>query len=313
MPTPSRLAFKRRVSSARLILDCVQPEPLSDEAESVLALPVRLEPGADFVADRAARAAELRAYGRMVRLVGRPVEQPPSGLAVPTILVPGFISGDVSLAVLSRQLRRARHRTFRSEIGANVGCTDAMVRRLIVRLERVADDEGRRIALVGHSRGGMIVKLAAQRRPDLVAGIVVLSAPVTGTLSVAAHVRKQLELLFRLNRRGFGTVLAEDCVTGTCAARVVGELVAPFPTQVAYTSVYSRSDAIIDWHTCLDPAAELVEVGCSHTGMGTDPAVRRIVRQRLAALQPAVQLSAMPTAPPAAPGHARSAAVTPRG
>lgn len=248
-----------------------------------------LGPQADFVPDKAARQAELRAYAGMLKLLGRAVQQPALGAAAPAILVPGFISGDVSLEVLARHLRRQGHRTFRSEIGANLGCTDAMVDRLVGRVERVAEQEGRRVALVGHSRGGMIVKLAARRRPDLVAGIVVLSAPVTGTLSVAAHVRKQLELLFRLNRRGFVRVLGEDCVTGECAARVAAELAGPFPDEVGYTSLYSRFDGIIDWRTCLDPAAELVEVTASHIGMGTDRAVHDIVAARLAGLATAVQ------------------------
>jgi triacylglycerol lipase len=237
----------------------------------------------DFVPDKAARRAEMRAYRGMIRLFGRPVEQPAPSSAAAVILVPGFISGDVSLAMLARHLRRLGHRTFRSEMGANVGCTDAMVERLVRRAELVAADEGRRVILVGHSRGGMIVKLAAQRRPDLIGGIVVLSAPVTGSLSVAAHVRRQLELLFRLNRRGFSTVIGQDCVSGDCAARTVAELEAPFPAGVGYVSVYSRTDAIIDWRTCLDPAAEQVEVTCSHTGMGIDPTVHRVVATRLAA------------------------------
>jgi triacylglycerol lipase len=246
--------------------------------------PARLEPGADFLPDQAARKAEARSYGGLVKLLGRPASQPARATAGAVILVPGFISGDVSLKVLARYLRRHGSRTFTSEIGANLGCTDAMVDRLIGRVQNVAGAERQRIVLVGHSRGGMIVKLAAQRRPDLIAGIVLLSAPVTGTLSVAAHVRKQLEWLFRLNSRGFSGVIGQDCVTGDCAARIAAELDAPFPAGVAYTSVYSRRDAIIDWHTCLDPAAELVEVACSHTGMGTDIEVQRIVANRVAAI-----------------------------
>jgi triacylglycerol lipase len=62
-----------------------------------------------------------------------------------------------------------------------------MVERVLARVEAVAQAEGRPVALVGHSRGGKIVKLVGQRRPDLVAGVVVLSAPVTGSLAVAPH------------------------------------------------------------------------------------------------------------------------------
>jgi pimeloyl-ACP methyl ester carboxylesterase len=209
------------------------------------------------------------------------MRQPAPG-ARAVVLVPGFISGDVSLTCLGRELRRAGLRTFRSRIGANLGCTETMVDRLGRRLESVVAAEGRPVAVVGHSRGGMIVALAARRRPDLVAGVVVLAAPVTGSLSVAPHVRAQLDLLFRLNRRGLRRVLAEECVTGACADRVVAELRSPFPASVPYTSVYSRNDAILDWRACLDPAAEQVEVRAGHTAMAVDPDVQRIVVARLA-------------------------------
>jgi pimeloyl-ACP methyl ester carboxylesterase len=235
---------------------------------------------AEFLPSAVARRAELRSYRGFVRLLGRRVAQPPRG-AQPVVLVPGFISGDVSLACLARSLRRAGLRTFRSRIGANVGCTEAMVSLLIRRLESVVADEGRPVALVGHSRGGMIVALAARRRPDLVAGVVVLAAPVTGSLSVAPRVRSQLELLFRLNRRGVRRVLGEECVTGACADRVVHELSSPFPSSLPYTSVYSRNDAILDWRACLDPGAEQVEVAAGHTAMALDPAVQWIVVERL--------------------------------
>jgi pimeloyl-ACP methyl ester carboxylesterase len=239
---------------------------------------------AEFVPSDAARRDELRAYRGFVRLLGPPVRQPPPGRPA-VLLVPGFISGDVSLVCLGRSLRRAGLRTFRSRIGANLGCTEPMVSRLIRRLEAVAAAEGRPVALVGHSRGGMIVALAARRRPDLVAAVVVLAAPVTGSLSVAPHVRAQLDVLFRLNRRGLRWVLGEDCVTGHCADGVVRELASPFPASVPYTSVYSRNDAIIDWHACLDPAAERIEVTPGHTAMAVDAGVQQIVVERLAALR----------------------------
>ena len=41
----------------------------------------------------------------------------------PVVLVPGFLAGDASLAPMARLLRERGHRTYRSHIRANVGCT----------------------------------------------------------------------------------------------------------------------------------------------------------------------------------------------
>jgi pimeloyl-ACP methyl ester carboxylesterase len=245
------------------------------------AVPTVFDGSTDYLPTPEARRLEARSYLALLQIIGQRVAQPaPSNLA-PVVLVPGFISGDFSLTVLARSLRRAGHRTFASRIGANLGCTEDMVERLIRRLVDLTTSEGRPVALTGHSRGGMIAKLAAQRRPDLVTSLVALSAPVTQTLSVAPHVRKQLELLFRLQARGVPGVISQDCVTGECAGRIAAELDQPFPAELPYLSVYSEVDAIIDWHTCLDPAAELVQVPTSHTGMATDARVLRLVAERL--------------------------------
>ena len=46
-------------------------------------------------------------------------------------------------------------------------------------------------------------------------------------------------------------------------------------------AVYSRSDGIVDWRSCLDPAAEHVEVRSSHCGMSVNAAVYEVVRRAL--------------------------------
>src|SRR4051794_24662902 len=186
--------------------------------------PSLLAPDTHYIPTRAAKQGEQRAYRELLRLCGRRVGQPEPGIAVPVIIVPGFIAGDASVALLARHLRRRGHRTFKSKVGANLGCTDDMVDRLVERTEEVVRAEGRNVVLVGHSRGGMLVKLVALRRPDLLEGVVVLSAPVTGTLAVAPHVRKQLEWLFRLNARGLRRVIGQDCVLGDCAAQMAEEM-----------------------------------------------------------------------------------------
>jgi hypothetical protein len=57
------------------------------------------------------------------------------------------------------------------------------------------------------------------------------------------------------------------------------------PAPVHSTSVFSRSDGIIDWQPMLQPegsGAENVEVVSSHLGMGWHPAVLYLVADRLA-------------------------------
>ncbi len=41
----------------------------------------------------------------------------------------------------------------------------------------------------------------------------------------------------------------------------------------AFTALYSRTDGVVDWRACLDPAAEQIEVRASHLGMGLNAEV----------------------------------------
>ena len=51
---------------------------------------------------------------------------------------------------------------------------------------------------------------------------------------------------------------------------------------MGFVSVYSKSDGVVDWHACLDPAADrLVEVRTSHCGMAVHPSVWRAVAEAL--------------------------------
>ena len=49
-----------------------------------------------------------------------------------------------------------------------------------------------------------------------------------------------------------------------------------------FVSVFSRTDGIVDWRACLDPAARHVEVASSHVGMAVNAAVFRAIAEALA-------------------------------
>lgn len=191
----------------------------------------------------------------------------------PVMLVPGFMAGDATLGPLSRGLRREGYRTYRSHIRANVGCTVEATAQLEARLETIVSRRGRRAQVVGHSLGGLLARGLAVRRPDLVAGIVTLGSPI---LAPGAHhitLTHSLDALVRLSRAGVRGVMAFDCVAGECARTSFDESRQPIPEEVAFTSIYSRRDGIVDWRACLDPLAVTLEVRSSHVGMVVDPAV----------------------------------------
>jgi triacylglycerol lipase len=198
-------------------------------------------------------------------------------LGDPVILVPGFLAGDGSLALMARALRGEGFRTYRSHIHANVGCTRSAAAQLESRLESIAMQRDSRVQIVGHSLGGMLARGIAVRRPDLVSNIVTMGSPM---LAPGAHHRSltaSVEVLVRLSRAGLPGLMSEECVAGSCAQQSFAECREPLPAGVGFTAIYSRRDGIVDWRACVDPVAVPVEVTASHLGMAFDPRVVDVV------------------------------------
>ncbi len=216
----------------------------------------------------------LRSVGDRRNRWGTPYTgRTPSRGADPVVLVPGFLAGDGTLKLMSAVLRRQGFRTYRSHIRANVGCTLEAAAQLEARLESIAARRGSRVQVVGHSLGGMIARGVAVRRPDLVSGIVTLGSPMLAPGAHHAYLSRSVDVLVRLSRAGVPGLMSEECVAGDCARRSFDESRQPVPAGVAFTSVYSKRDGIVDWRACIDPLADAVEVSSSHVGMAVDPRV----------------------------------------
>lgn len=200
----------------------------------------------------------------------------------PVLLIPGFLAGDDSLGIMARWLRDTGHHPSRAGIRANIACSGTTVERLEDRLERLVERQGKRAAIVGHSRGGGLAKVLAHRRPDLVSGIVLLGCPITDPIAVHPYVRLQLRAVAALGRLGVPGLFSEDCLEGDCCASFWEHIAADVARGVGYVSIYSRSDGIVSWEACLDPAAVTVEVEASHCGMAVHADVFRALADALA-------------------------------
>ncbi len=201
----------------------------------------------------------------------------------PVLLVPGFLAGDGSLGTMTKWLRANGYWTSRAGIRANVGCSQDACRRIEARLEVLADRTGEKVAIIGQSRGGVLARVIAYRRPDLVSGVVALGAPTVSMLKVHPLVLLQVGLVGALGTGRVPGLMSLSCLRGACCEPFRTDLPADFPASVRYLSVYSRSDGVVDWRACLDPAAdELVEVRASHVGMAVSEQVYRLLAGALA-------------------------------
>jgi triacylglycerol lipase len=207
----------------------------------------------------------------------------PPGDGRPVLLVPGFLAGDRTLATLARWLRSNGYRMRRAGIRANVGCSEEACVRLEERLEALADATGERVAIIGQSRGGVLARALAVRRPDLVSGIVTLGAPSLAMLRVHPLVLLQVGVVGALGTGRVPGLFSLRCLRGTCCNGFRTDLAASFPEEVRYVSVYSRSDGIVDWRACLDPAAdEQAEITASHCGMALNREAYEVLARALA-------------------------------
>lgn len=203
-------------------------------------------PSAALMAAELPRAAlELGATGALLPLLRRA----PKGDGHPVLVLPGFLAGDGSTGLLRWFLRDRGYEVAAWGLGRNLGPNDRVMRGLRRRMaELVEQHDGRPVSLVGWSLGGMYAREIARQASGRVRSVVTLGSP------------------FRLG----GEPPPE------------GELPQP---KVPVTAIYSRSDGVAPWRSCVDDRGagrESIEVLGSHVGLGHNPAVLLIVADRLA-------------------------------
>ena len=113
-------------------------------------------------------------------------------------------------------------------------------------------------------------------------GVVALGSPQVDPLAVHPLVRLQVEAVSRLGSLGAPGLFKRSCLNGDCCASFWEDLAGPLDAGIPLVSVYSKSDGVVDWHSCLDPhATELVEIRASHCGMAVSRAAWRAVADAL--------------------------------
>lgn len=191
----------------------------------------------------------------------------PRGDGRPIIVMPGFGGGDQTLLVLGGWLRRIGYRPQVCGFVANLGCSDRAAERIERQIERLHARHGRRVALIGHSRGGHYARALGHRRPELVSHAISVGAGLRRMLATSYPTQAAAATARQLVLRS-GRARSPRCLTEACDCPFARDYADPFPDdRVRLTSVYSRGDGVVRWQAAVVPAANCVEVTGSHVGL----------------------------------------------
>jgi len=224
--------------------------------------------------------AEVRWQAELARLLVDPVfraEGVARGDGMPALLVPGFMAGDMSLGVMHGWLERLGYAPHGSGMVFNVDCSDRAFERLDARLADIHESTGRRVALIGHSRGAHFVKALAHRRPERVAGAISLGAGLDTPFDISLPTKAAVAAA----RAAQAPRRKEGCFTDRCGCAFARHYAAPFPEAVPLTSIYSRGDGVVWWEACIVPYARNVEVTGSHIGLACNRKAYRVIGDAL--------------------------------
>ena len=193
----------------------------------------------------------------------------PKGDGHPVLTLPGFLASDLSMVPMRRYLRALGYDAYAWKMGRNVGGVSRMRAGLRDRLAEINAATGRKVSVVGWSLGGVYARDLALQAPDMVRSVVTLGSPFASDIR-ATNATRLYEALS-------GEAVEDD---SELRRAISGDL--PVPA----TSIYSRSDGIVNWRTCLLRAcesAENIEVHlASHVGLGVNAAALWAVADRLA-------------------------------
>ena len=193
----------------------------------------------------------------------------PKGDGHPVLALPGFLASDLSMAPMRRYLKQLGYDAHAWKMGRNLGGIASRRGALKRLLTDIHDATGRKVSVVGWSLGGVYARDLALQMPDMVRSVITLGSPFTGDVR-ATNATRLYEML--------SGETVEDNSDLTKA--IAGDM--PVPT----TSIYSRTDGIVNWRTSLvrpSDTAENIEVHlASHIGLGVNAAALWAVADRLA-------------------------------
>lgn len=198
-------------------------------------------------------------------------QQLPRGDGHPIVVFPGLASDGKTMATLRDFLRDLGYTVYDWGRGFNSGPkgdTAEWLRELALDIQQMVSAHSEGVTLLGWSLGGIYAREVSKHIRPAVRQVITIGSPFA-----AEPEQVRVGLLWRwVNGR---PMQLDD------ALRTQLQTAPDVPT----TSIYSRTDGVVAWQTCIQPGehphVEHVEVEASHCGMCWNPSVLQVVAERL--------------------------------
>ena len=190
----------------------------------------------------------------------------PRGDGHPVMVIPGFAGDDRYNLPLIKFLRRQEFYAVGWNRGRNLGHGLLKPDILVERVNKLYNQTGKSVSLIGHSLGGVYAREIAKLWPHEVRQVISIGSPFGGGRATASRAN----ILYKMLSPHKG---------------VDDDNHWPEAPPVPTTAIYSRSDGIINWRIALQshghPKTENIEVYGCHNAMTVNAAVWYVINDRL--------------------------------
>jgi triacylglycerol lipase len=237
-------------------------------------------------------SSEARALGELIALQRDPVVR---GVGVPrgdgrlVLVIPGLFGSDVSLQPLQSWLRRIGYRPVRSSMLINAGCPQRLRNQIETALRPSMERHPGPVAIIGHSRGGMLGWAIASRLQERASHLVLLGSPAAAVVTMmrmspnpSRATGVSASGVARAGQRAL-RLLDPDCTVPACGCPYTTDLRTNLSRATRVLSIRSEDDKVVPPAASEVVGGENLVIRGSHSGLVYNRAAYPAIARFLAA------------------------------